>query len=96
MTEVSTRLRVGELYQLIEQERTASKSEFSPWELMPDGWKPASGWVDVKRFQHGLMCIEILEEHTKWRGRNKTFMTGIFLVGDQFVVIGNDYIERAE
>lgn len=90
---MSIALRVGDLYQLSVQERSASKCEFCPWTLRKGSWRPEHGFVDVKPFQHGLLCVSILEELTKWQGRDRTFKTGIFLVGEKFVGIGSDYIE---
>lgn len=88
-------LRVGDLYQLTERERGASKNEFCPWELRDSGWKPTQSFVDVKPWQRGLVCIDILEDRTRWQGHSKKFTTGIFIVGEKFVAIGSDYIERA-
>lgn len=87
-------LRVGGLYQLTERERGTSKSEFCPWELSASRWRPTRGFIDVKPWQHGLVCIDILEDRTRWQGHSKKFTTGIFIVGEKFVAIGNDYIER--
>jgi len=90
---MSVTLRVGDLYTLNEHERSASKSEFCPWALSEGRWRPEHGFVDVKPFQHGLLCVSILEGLAKWQGRNQKFKTGIFLVGEKFVAICSDYIE---
>ena len=82
----------GSLYRLAYPERLCKKSEFCPWDLQGGKWCPQRGFIDVKPFQDGLLCVANVPQ----KGEKSGMGVGIFMVGEQFVAIGLDYVEEIQ